>query len=445
MKNAKILIVDDETIMLNALADTLSTVGYSIFTSNNPKKAIKILETNNIDILITDLKMPEMDGISLIHESKKINPSIIIIVMTAFGTIQSVIDAFKAGAFDYIEKPFSFDKIQLSIERALKTSQIIKENISLKRKLSIEKDIEIIGKSKAIKKVIELVKKVAELNITVLITGESGTGKEITANTIYKLSPRNKLPYIKVNCAALPETLLESELFGHLKGSFTGAIQDKKGRFELANNGTIFLDEIGEISKNVQVKLLRVLQEKTIEPLGSEKSKKIDVRIIAATNKNLTEEVKKGNFREDLYYRLNVINIHLPPLRERKEDIPLLADHFIKKYSNEFNKKILKLTNKAMKKLIEYNWPGNIRELENTLQRAIVFCENEIITDNDIPIEYNLINDYITTNDSLEEVEKKHIEYILKRENWNISKSAKILGIDRKTLYNKLEKYKLKK
>ena len=440
-----ILIVDDESIMLNALSDTLKQKDRHIFKSSSPNNALEILSSEEIDIIITDMKMPEMDGIELIRKALEIQPNIVPIVMTAYGTVENAVNAMKSGVFDYIEKPFSFDKIELTIQRALNTHKIIQENSILKKQLKqTDKISGVTGSSPAFKTVMELVKKVSEINITVLITGESGTGKEVIADSIYSLSPRKDKPFIKVNCAALPETLLESELFGHIKGSFTGAISNKKGRFELADGGTIFLDEIGEISLNTQVKLLRVLQERTIEPVGSEESIPVDVRVIAATNADLEAKIKEGSFREDLFYRLNVFNIHIPPLRERKEDIPALVSFIISKFEKESSLKCKGIEKEALNILLSYPWPGNIRELENAIQRAMVLTNGEKITAYSLP-EKLRSNYLMAADDTLSSVEKQHIHYILTREKWNMTKSASILGIDRKTLYNKLNKYNIRK
>lgn len=439
----KLLIVDDESLMLNALGDTLEQKDYKVLKASSPEKAIKLLNSEQVSILITDMKMPNMDGLSLVKLAKEKQPSIVPIVMTAYGTVDNAVAAMKQGVFDYIEKPFSFDKIELIIERALNTHNLLKENIVLKDKLSEkENKTDFIGSSPSTQKILTLVNKVSEINITVLISGESGTGKEVIANSIYSLSNRNDKPFIKLNCAALPETLLESELFGHVKGAFTGAINTKKGKFELADGGTIFLDEIGEMSLGTQVKLLRVLQEKTIEPVGSEKSLSIDVRVIAATNKNLEDEIKNGRFREDLFYRLNVFNINIPPLRERKEDIPLLINHTIAKFEKELGIKCNGLSRDSLSLLLDYSWPGNVRELENIIQRGMVLSNGSIISPDSLPdkLKDDII---IRSDDTISSIEKQHIIYILNREKWNMTKCSNILGIDRKTLYNKLAKYNI--
>ncbi|MDD2716413.1 MAG: sigma-54 dependent transcriptional regulator [Candidatus Wallbacteria bacterium] len=440
---SRILIVDDESIMLNALADTLKSEGYEIFTAGNGSTALKLLSDADFDLLITDLRMSGLSGLDLLQKARELHPSLIVIVMTAYGTVEAAVSAMKQGAFDFIEKPFSYDKIRFSIQRALNTTTLIRENTELKRELKKESSgRKMLGNSPRMRRIYDLIDRVAEINVTVLITGESGTGKEVVADVIHAQSPRAKFPLIKVNCAALPETLLESELFGHLRGSFTGAISNKKGRFELADGGTLFLDEIGDISPKIQIKLLRVMQDKVIEPVGSEESIQTDVRLIAATNKNLEDEIKKGNFREDLFYRLNVLNISLPPLRERKEDIPLLVEHFLVKFSQELNKKVIRITPDALNILLEHNWPGNIRELENTIQRAIVLSNSDTINAADLlPQQLKIVE---KTGDTLEDMEKRQISLILSRENWNISRASETLGIDRKTLYNKISKYGLK-
>ncbi|MDD5090213.1 MAG: sigma-54 dependent transcriptional regulator [Candidatus Wallbacteria bacterium] len=440
-----ILIVDDETIMLNALADTLKTKGYSILTAGSGNNALKLLAENEIDLVISDLRMNGMSGLDLLARTRELSLPPVFIVMTAYGTVAGAVDAIRQGAFDFIEKPFTFDKIEITVERALQTRSLIRENTDLKKQLAMGRsDRPFIGNSRKMKEIIDLVERVAELNITVLITGESGSGKEVVADAIHNLSSRSAKPFIKVNCAALPETLLESELFGHTKGAFTGAVGNKKGRFELADGGSIFLDEIGEVTPAIQVKLLRVLQEKIIEPLGSEKSISVDVRLITATNRDLQSAIVNGTFREDLYYRLNVINIRVPALRERREDIPPLVNLFLEKYSHEMKKEVNRISPDAMKILIDHNWPGNIRELENAIQRAIVLCSSGVITPDDL-IPSQVCTDPLLkrSGDSLEAVEHQHISTILHSTGWNISRSAEILGIDRKTLYNKIQKYGL--
>ncbi|RKX98455.1 MAG: sigma-54-dependent Fis family transcriptional regulator, partial [Spirochaetes bacterium] len=382
----KLLIVDDEEHIRNGLKTALSLDGYDVEVAADGEEALKKLDMEDIDLLITDLKMPKLTGEELMKETLRKYPHIPVIVLTGHGTIENAVEAMRQGAYDFITKPLNIDKLSLIVKRALENSSLKRQNRELlkqlKRKYSFEN---IIGKSPAMKKVFETIELVAPSKANVLIYGESGTGKEMIADAIHHNSPRRDKPYIKVHCAAIPETLLESELFGHEKGAFTGAVARKRGRFELANHGTIFLDEIGELSLQMQVKLLRVIQEREFVRVGGEESIKVDVRIISATNKDLKEAVKNGTFREDLYYRLNVVSIYVPPLRERKDDIPLLVHKFIEEFSKENNKQIDGITNGALQALISYDWPGNVRELRNVIESIVVLTKNKIITEEDIP------------------------------------------------------------
>ncbi|RKX93628.1 MAG: sigma-54-dependent Fis family transcriptional regulator, partial [Spirochaetes bacterium] len=402
------------------------------------------------DLLITDLKMPKLTGEELMKETLRKYPHIPVIVLTGHGTIENAVEAMRQGAYDFITKPLNIDKLSLIVKRALENSSLKRQNRELlkqlKRKYSFEN---IIGKSPAMKKVFETIELVAPSKANVLIYGESGTGKEMIADAIHHNSPRRDKPYIKVHCAAIPETLLESELFGHEKGAFTGAVSRKRGRFELANHGTIFLDEIGELSLQMQVKLLRVIQEREFVRVGGEESIKVDVRIISATNKDLKEAVKNGTFREDLYYRLNVVSIYVPPLRERKDDIPLLVHKFIEEFSKENNKQIDGITNGALQALISYDWPGNVRELRNVIESIVVLTKNKIITEEDIP--HYILNKEeksyikIPIGTSLQEAEKRLIEFTLQNTGGNKTKASEILKIGRKTLHRKIDEYGLKK
>ena len=387
--------------------------------------------------------MPGMDGIELLRIVKKNYPSTQVIMITAFGTIPSAVKAMKEGAFHYLTKPLNLEELKEVLKSALKVKKLEEENILLRQEILGEG--EIIGKSKAIKEVMELVRKVAPEDTTVLLQGETGTGKELVARAIHKLSPRKNGPYVVVNCAAIPENLLESELFGHRKGAFTGALKDKKGRIEIADGGTLFLDEIGSLSPSLQAKLLRFLETKEIQPLGSEETLRVNVRVIAATNQDLRKKVEEGNFREDLFYRLNVFPIYIPPLRERKEDIPLLANYFLKIYSKKMNKKIEKIEDGAMELLLKYSWPGNVRELENVIERCVVLADSPIVSKEFLPL--------ITTSQEitgpyqerkkrlLENFEREYFKELLQKHNGIISKVAKEAGIDRKNLYLKLKKW----
>ena len=443
-KKAKILVVDDEAIIRESLRDWLSDVGYQVLTAEDGFQALKIIEKEKPGIAIVDLVMPGMDGIELLKRAKEISPSIEVIIITAYGSIPTAITAMKEGAYDYIEKPFCPEKVELLIDRLVEHQGLIEENISLHQKLEGRYRFEnIIAKSPKMQQVIEVIKVVAKSNATMLITGESGTGKELVARAIHSQGYRKDKPFIAVSCAALPESLLESELFGHEKGAFTGAYAQRRGKFEIANRGTLFLDEIGEMSANIQVHLLRVLEEKEFTRVGGNELIKVDVRVISATNKDMKKAVASGQFREDLYYRLNVVTIELPPLRERKEDVPLLAQHFLKKSAVENQKEITGFSPEATDFLLKYDWPGNVRELENAIERAVILAKNSYIDAVDMPQENLLLAHSAPAGKSLEEVERGHILNILKESGGNYSKAARILGISRITLYNKAKAYGL--
>ena len=447
----KLLIVDDEEHIRSGLKTALSLDGYDVEVAADGEEALKKLDEEDVDLLITDLKMPKVTGEELMKETLRKYPHIPVIVLTGHGTIENAVEAMRQGAYDFITKPLNIDKLSLIVKRALENSSLKRQNRELLKQLKQKYSFEnIIGKSPAMKKVFETIELVAPSRANVLIYGESGTGKEMIADAIHHNSPRRDKPYIKVHCAAIPETLLESELFGHERGAFTGAIARKRGRFELANQGTIFLDEIGELSLQMQVKLLRVIQEREFVRVGGEESIKVDVRIISATNKDLREAVKDGTFREDLYYRLNVVSIFVPPLRERKDDVPLLVHKFIEEFSKENNKQIDGITNGALQALIAYNWPGNVRELRNVIESIVVLTKNKIITEEDIP-PYILHREEeesylkIPVGTSLQEAEKKLIEFTLENTGGNKTKASEILKIGRKTLHRKIDEYGLKK
>ena len=442
-KKAKLLIVDDEAIIRESLRDWLSDVGHQVLTAENGPQALEIIEREKPGIVIADLVMPGMDGIELLKRAKEISPSIEVIIITAYGSIPTAITAMREGAYDYIEKPFCPERAELLIEKLVEHQQLLEENISLHRRLEERYRFEnIIAKSPKMQQVIEVIKVVAKSNATVLITGESGTGKELVARAIHSQSYRKDKPFVAVSCAALPESLLESELFGHEKGAFTGAYAQRRGKFESANRGTIFLDEIGDMSANIQVHLLRVLEEKEFTRVGGNELIKVDVRVISATNKDLKQAVAKGQFREDLYYRLNVVTIELPPLRERKEDILLLAQHFLKKFAVENQKGITGFSPEATDFLLKYEWPGNVRELENAIERAVILAKDSHIEVADLPQEsLTLTHSAPLVGKNLGEVEKNHILNILNETGGNYSKAARILGISRMTLYNKIRAY----
>ena len=442
MKNkAKILVVDDEAIIRDSLREWLNDAGYEVLTAENGPQALQTIQRQEPRIVIADLVMPGMDGIELMKRAKEISPDIEVIITTAYGSIPTAITAIREGAYDYIQKPFCPERTEILIEKLVERQRLIEENLSLHQKLEERYRFEnIIAKSPRMQQVIEAIKVVATSNATVLITGETGTGKELVARAIHSQSPRRGKPFVAVSCAALPESLLESELFGHEKGSFTGAYAQKKGKFEFANRGTLFLDEIGEMSANIQVHLLRVLEEKEFSRVGGNELTKVDVRVISATNREIKEAVTKGQFREDLYYRLNVVNIELPPLRERREDIPLLAQHFLKKFALENNKEISGFSAEATDFLLRYDWPGNVRELENAIERAVILTQKPVIGIDDLP-QQTLAARSITLEKNLRQVEKNHIMNVVAQTRGNYTEAAKALGISRMTLYNKAKAY----
>lgn len=445
----KILIADDEKNMIWAMKRALKDENYIIITASNGKEAIEKAKQYEPDLALLDLKMPEMDGIEALKIIKRFNNKLPVIMITAHGTMETAIEAMKIGALDYISKPFDIEELKIQIRKALDIKNMTEQIEFLTEELKNQRGKVIIGKSKKLKEVLEIVNRVAKSNATVLITGESGTGKELIANAIHYNSDRADKPYIKVNCGALPDNLIESELFGHEKGAFTGATSRKLGRFERADGGTIFLDEVGEINLPMQVKLLRVLQEKELERVGGIETVKVDVRIVAATNRDLKKMVEEGSFREDLYYRLNVIPIELPPLRERKEDIPQLIDYFLNKYCKELGRNKMKVSEEALKIMTNYNWKGNIRELENVIERLVILSEGNIIEKKDLPKEFNNktneLIDFVLPEEgiNLEEVEKSLIKQALKISNYNQTKASKLLGISRHTLIYRMEKYNI--
>ncbi len=439
-KRTTILVVDDEEIVRESLRDWLEGVGYKVDVAESAEKALRIIKQKKIKIMIADLIMPGMNGIELMKKAKEIVPTISTVIITAHGTIQTAISAIREGAYDYVEKPFCPEKVELLIKNLVEHQDLVEENISLRRKIEDRFHFEgIIAKSPKMMKIIELIKTVAPTNATVLIIGKTGTGKEVIARAIHHQSPRRKRRFIATSCAALPESLLESELFGHEKGSFTGAVERKKGKFEAADKGTLFLDEIGEINANTQIHLLRALEEKKITRVGCNEEINVDVRVIAATNKNLKTQVNQGKFREDLYYRLNVVTIDLPPLAERMEDILPLAEHFLKKYAEENNKRIKKFSDDVVEFMLNYSWPGNVRELENMIERGVILAKNTAITLDELP--QDIIHPTPAEGKTVEAVTRKHIISVLEETKGNISKASEILGIRRMTLYNKLKKY----
>jgi len=440
-KRPEILIVDDEAIVRESLRDWLGSVGCMVDTAESGEAALEIIKQKKTKIMITDLVMPGMNGIELMKEAKKIVPSLATVIITAHATIETAITAIREGAYDYVEKPFCPEKVEHIINNLVEHQTLIEENISLRRKIEGKFQFGgIIAKSSKMFRVIELVKTVAPTTATVLITGETGTGKEVVARGIHHHSQRRNKPFIATSCAALPESLLESELFGHEKGSFTGAVAQKKGKFEAGHNGTLFLDEIGEINPNTQVHLLRALEEKKITRVGGNEEVAVDVRVIAATNRDLKADIKAGKFREDLYYRLKVVSIDLPPLRERKQDILLLADHFLRKYTEENKKEKKTFSPEVIEFMLNYSWPGNVRELENMIEHSVILSQNPAITLAELP--QDIVYPCPEEEKTIDAVMKNHILNVLKETEGNITKAAKILGVQRMTLYNKLRKYK---
>ncbi|MBI5180577.1 MAG: sigma-54-dependent Fis family transcriptional regulator [Nitrospirae bacterium] len=446
LKNTKLLIVDDDESHRQMLKAVLSEEGCKITEAADGKEAVALAEKNDYGLILMDIRMSEMSGVDALKIIKAKKPDIPILLITAYGTVKSAVEALKLGAIDYLTKPLDIQELKIAVRNAVRNVKV--EEVS-------DKDFpEIIGKSRKIKDILETVLRIAPTDATILIYGESGTGKELIANAIHKKSKRHDKPFIKVNCAALTETLLESELFGHEKGAFTGAISKKEGRFELSDNGTIFLDEIGDMSPATQAKVLRVLQEREFERVGGTKTLKVDVRVIAATNKELDKEIKTGRFRDDLFYRLNVVTIHMPSLKERREDIIPLSDHFLRHYKEKNNKAIKGLHPEALSLMQSYNWPGNIRELENAIERAVIMSRGEYIVPSDLPI---AIQSYpplspltkggqrgVEAGATIKDVEKDLILKTLRETNGNRTKAAQLLGITRRTLLNKIKEYKIK-
>ena len=439
-----VLIADDEEALRTGLKAALSHHKFKIITTEDGIKALSVLQNESIDLLISDIKMPKMDGLTLQTEALKIYPEMPVILLTAYGSVETAVEAMRKGAYDFLTKPVNIDKFEMVVLRALENQALKKENQNLKKAL-LKKDRlkNLVGHSKVMQNLFDKIKVVAETKSTVLISGESGTGKELIASAIHDLSPRQGAPFIAVNCAALSENLLESELFGHEKGAFTGAISKKEGRFKAADKGTLFLDEISELPPHLQVKLLRVIQEKTFEPVGSSHSVKVDVRFIAATNQNLEKLVAEGKMREDFYFRLHVLKIEAPALRTRKEDIPLLVEHFIREFSHESHKKIKTLSSEALKILMRYEWPGNVRELKNTIENLVVFSKSDVIETSDLPENLSqplTHNKLLPSSLNIQDNEKILIEEALKECHYNKTDAALKLGMSRRTLHRKIQK-----
>lgn len=464
MNNNHILVVDDEPLTRQSLYETLKFEGYKVTTASNGLEALQSIEDSPPDIMIADMKMPGMDGLSLLREIKTKGLETVVILITGYGSIETAVEAMKEGAFDYITKPIVDSEIKVVIEKIINQQKLIEENRLLREKVAATTRCEfhhIIGQNLEMQKIYAMIEAVANTNATILLRGESGTGKRLIAHAIHQNDSRRRdKTFIEVSCAALPETLLESELFGHAKGSFTSAIKDRVGRFELAHRGTILLDEIDAFSPSLQVKLLRVLQNGELERVGETNTIKVDVRVIAATNQDLGELIKKGRFREDLYYRLNVIPIVVPPLRERKDDVPLLVEHFLKKkYKAATHKKVTAISKEALEVLKQYDWPGNIRELENTIERAVILTKGDTITKLDLPEFLQKLDKPLqlkpgvshnsgaaaSLKGELKNSERQIIRNALEQVGWNRKKAAASLGINRTTLYNKMREYALLK
>ena len=457
-----ILVVDDEPNYLVVLSELLKEEGFEVFTAESGEEGLKVARENDLDLIITDMRMPGMDGLQLLKSVKSFNQHLPVIMVTAFGEVEKAVVAMKAGAYNYLAKPFSNDELLVNIRKAIEHYSLLRENLRLRDEARVRYGFaSIVGKNVLMQEIYTLIEKVAPTPASVLITGESGTGKELVARAIHINSPRENGPFISVNCAALPETLLESELFGHEKGAFTGAASLRKGRFELADTGTLFLDEIGDIPLPLQAKLLRVLQERSFERVGGNRTINVDVRIITATNKELKEEVENGRFREDFFYRLNVVHIHLPPLRERADDIPMLTEHFITKFAKVLNKPNLQVSMEALRFLVSLPWDGNVRELENTIERSAILCSGDVIAPEDVSPEMSSIKEdkqwspdidiekLIPANLPLPEVLSGVEEQMLKRAlegaNYVQAHAAENLGITKSLLQYKLKKYNLLK
>ncbi|MDP8263165.1 MAG: sigma-54 dependent transcriptional regulator [Candidatus Ancaeobacter aquaticus] len=447
MSGSKILVVDNDKSMVEVISATLETEAYEICTAYSGHDAIDKVKKERPELVVTDLKMTDMSGIEVLKEVKKIDPEIVVVIVTAFASVQTALDAMKEGAHDYVVKPFKLDELRLVVKRGFDVKKIKEENIYLKKELRERYSFKnIVGKSPEIMDLFDMIKKVSDLDTTVLVEGESGTGKELVAREIHYNSVRSDKPFVAINCGAIPEGILESELFGHVKGAYTGAVSTKHGLFQEASEGTLFLDEIGGMSQAIQVSLLRVLQDKEIRPVGDSKSVKVNVRIIAATNEDLSEKVKAGTFREDLFYRLSVIPINIPPLRERRDDIELLVKHIMDKI-NSARKTNLSIPDETLQALKRYIWPGNVRELENVLERAMSLCDTTSIELSDLPDTIRAAKEFTdadheadpSLNEYLSTAEKKHIESILIEVSWNKKLAVELLGISLASLYRKID------
>ncbi len=443
-KTIKVLIVDDEAIIRDSLRDWLADVGYNVLTAENGNEALEIIQKEKPGVAVIDLVLPGLDGLELLRKARQMLPSIQVIIITAYGSVGTAITAIKEGAYDYIEKPFSPDKVELLIAKLVERQALVEENISLRQRLEDKYSFEnIFAKSARMQKIIDMIKIVARSNAPVLISGESGTGKEVVARAIHSQSYRKSKPFITVSCTALPETLIESELYGHEAGAFGGAQAQRKGKFEAASKGTLFLDEVGDLGINVQVHLLKALEDRFFNRIGGNEAIPIDVRLISTTNKDMKKAIESGQFREDLFYRLSVVNLELPPLRERKDDIPILAEFFLKKFSQENQKKVTGFSAEANDYLLRYEWPGNIRELENAIERAVILVKGDHIDVADLSQQSLYLPHKTLVGKTMREMEKNHILNVLIEASGNCSEAARLLGISRMTLYNKIKTYGL--
>lgn len=453
MSHEKLLVVDDDTLIRRSLAELLRGEGYQVAEAGTGAEALRVFAQAGPDLVVTDFNMPEVDGLQLLRELRARKPDLPVILVTGYGTVEQAVDAMKAGAYDYVSKPILDDEMKLAIRRALQERSLREENTDLKKRLDLRYGFDsIVGRDYKMQRIYDTIESVASTKATVLVTGESGTGKTLIARALHHNSPRKDQAFVEVNCGALPETLLESELFGYKRGAFTGANSDKVGKFAAADRGTIFLDEINNASPMLQMKLLRILQDKEFEALGSNDTQQVDVRVVLATNLDLPREVEKGTFRRDLYYRINVVSVHMPPLRERVSDIPLLAEHFLRRFAKENGKRIEGIDESAQDVLVRYPWPGNVRELENCLERAVVLTRNTRILVDDLPPQMRegaeeapapVSDAVVPLKVALEDPERRYIEMALKRFNANRQETAKALDINRTTLFNKMRKYGL--
>ena len=450
----KILVLDDERSLCELLKVVFQKEGYEVLTTPSAKKAIEIAQSDDIDVVVSDIKLPEMNGLEVLKRLRKIKPELPVLMITAYGTIKEAVEALKIGAYDYIIKPFDVEELKVIVAKALETKRLQDENVRLRKELKDKYSLEsMIGKSKKMQEIYSLIEKIAPTETTVLIQGESGTGKEMAARAIHYLSLRREKPFVTINCGALPESLLESELFGHVKGAFTDAVTDKKGMFEVADKGTLFLDEVGEMSPITQVKLLRTLQERKIRRVGGTEEIPIDVRIISATNQDLKKKIKEGFFREDLYYRLNVLSLEMPPLRERKEDIPLLVNHFLQKYCQKLGRGMKRVAPEVYNIFESYPWPGNIRELENVIERVVAIEERETITTSCLPKELLQpekreidleIKPGFKLNETIEAITRDYVQKALEMSRGKLKEAAELLGVNYRSIRYLVDKFDLK-